>query len=75
MCDRSRYVQKSVANHINDLTKENPAAVLEWMEQYVSNKENINSKIIKNGFRTLIKSKNEHAVELLHQAEQKGEPT
>ncbi|WP_077605199.1 DNA alkylation repair protein [Oceanobacillus sojae] len=75
MCDTSRYVQKSVANHINDLTKENPEAVLQWMEQYVLKKENINPEMIKIGFRTLIKSKNEHAVELLYQVEQKGEAT
>lgn len=70
MCDTSRYVQKSVANHINDLTKENSGAVLQWIQQYLSNNENINPRMIKHGLRTLIKSKDEHAVELLRQMEQ-----
>ncbi|MFD1413005.1 DNA alkylation repair protein [Oceanobacillus jeddahense] len=70
MYDSSRYVQKSVANHINDLTKEDPEEVLKWMQQYISNNEKINSGIIKNGLRTLIKSEDEHAMELVHQVEQ-----
>ncbi|OZU87017.1 hypothetical protein CIL03_18940 [Virgibacillus indicus] len=68
-CDSSHYVQKSVANHINDLTKENPEAVLKWVQEYMSDNAEINPKIIKNGLRNLIKLKNEHALELLHHVE------
>lgn len=70
MCDESRYVQKSVANHINDLTKEDPDVVLKWIEQYISNNEEINLRIIKNGLRTLVKLRNEHALKLLCWIEQ-----
>ncbi|GAB2571650.1 DNA alkylation repair protein [Gracilibacillus alcaliphilus] len=63
--DKSRYVQKSVANHINDLTKENPETVLQWL----ANHDNINPRIIKNGLRTLIKSNDEHALALIRQTE------
>lgn len=69
MHDSSRYVQKSVANHINDLTKENPEVVLTWIHQYISENDDMNPKIIKNGLRTLVKSKNEHALELVRQVE------
>lgn len=67
--DRSHYVQKSVANHINDLTKENPELVLNWIHQYISEKDDINPKLIKNGLRTLVKSKDEYALKLLAQVE------
>lgn len=69
MYDSSRYVQKSVANHINDLTKENPVAVLKWLQKYISDNNGVNPKIIKNGLRTLIKSNDEHALELSRQVE------
>lgn len=69
MDDSSHYVQKSVANHMNDLTKENPEAVLKWIQRLISDGNGINPKIIKNGLRTLIKSKDEHALELLRQVE------
>ncbi|WP_130860668.1 DNA alkylation repair protein [Gracilibacillus phocaeensis] len=63
--DQSRYVQKSVANHINDLTKENPEAVLQCMADH----HDINPKIMKHGLRTLVKSNDEQALELLYQME------
>ncbi|WP_100013179.1 DNA alkylation repair protein [Lentibacillus sediminis] len=69
MQDSSRYVQKSVANHINDLTKENPEMVLAWIDQYVSENDDINPKIVKNGLRTLIKLEDEFAMKLLQQVE------
>lgn len=69
MHDSSLYVQKSVANHINDLTKEDPEMVLAWIDQYKSENDDINPKIIKNGLRTLVKSEDEYALKLLHQVE------
>ncbi|WP_419393919.1 DNA alkylation repair protein [Cytobacillus praedii] len=69
MCDSSRYVQKSVANHINDLTKENPEEVLTWIQKYISDNNGINRKIIKHGLRTLIKLNHDHALELSRQVE------
>ncbi|WP_404451998.1 DNA alkylation repair protein [Virgibacillus necropolis] len=69
MHDSSRYVQKSVANHINDLTKENPEVVLTWIHQYISENDDMNPKIIINGLRTLVKLKDEHALEIVRQVE------
>lgn len=67
--DTSPYVQKSVANHLNDLTKETPELVLIWLRQLMEKNYYINSKIMRNGLRTLIKSKNEYALALLQQVE------
>jgi len=52
--DDSKYVQKSVANHLNDISKDNP----DWMIKKVSDWNQSNpatSWIIKHGCRTLIK--------------------
>ncbi|WP_208589578.1 DNA alkylation repair protein [Gracilibacillus suaedae] len=63
--DTSPYVQKSVANHLNDLTKESPEQVLIWLHHLMKANHHVNRKIIKNGLRTLVKSEHEHALELL----------
>ncbi len=67
--DTSPYVQKSVANHLNDLTKESSEKVLVWLHQLMKANHHVNRKIIKNGLRTLVKSENEYALELLRKVE------
>lgn len=55
--DHSLYVKKSVANHLNDISKNHP----EWLIKMLSkwNFEDLNTKwIIKHGLRTLIKKGN-----------------
>src|SRR5690606_15303673 len=42
MNDASPYVLKSVANHLNDLSKEYPHVVLTWLQEYVQRQESIN---------------------------------
>ncbi|MUK90315.1 hypothetical protein GMD78_18235 [Ornithinibacillus sp. L9] len=64
--DPSPYVQKSVANHINDLTKDYSMIVLSWLSEYMDQNNNINSKVIKHGLRTLLKQKDSKAEELVH---------
>ena len=52
--DDAKYVQKSVANHLNDISKDNP----EWMLKRIStwNQESTNTVwIIRHGCRSLIK--------------------
>lgn len=56
MNDRSKYVQKSVANHINDITKEGTELVFQWLEQLRDKQHPINPWIIKHGLRTVIKN-------------------
>jgi 3-methyladenine DNA glycosylase AlkC len=57
--DPSLYVQKSVANHINDLSKQNE----DWVLKKIKHWEN--PWIIKQGLRTLIKNANPKALKLI----------
>jgi 3-methyladenine DNA glycosylase AlkC len=62
--DKSLYVKKSVANHLNDISKNHP----EWLIQKISHWdfEHPNTKwIIKHGLRTLIKNGNLETLKLL----------
>ncbi|MET3508088.1 DNA alkylation repair protein [Halalkalibacter oceani] len=63
--DPSAYVQKSVANHINDLTKDHPQLVINWLETCLADLRQVNERIIKHGLRTLIKQEENKAVQLL----------
>ncbi|KPU56188.1 DNA alkylation repair protein [Bacillus wiedmannii] len=58
MNDPSKYVQKSVANHINDITKEDKELVFQWLQQLRDKQHPVNPWIIKHGLRTMIKSGN-----------------
>lgn len=61
--DDSKYVQKSVANHINDIAKDHPQKALALVKQFPENK---NSKwIINHGLRTLIKNGNQEVLKFL----------
>ena len=55
MNDSSKYVQKSVANHMNDITKEDKELVFQWLQQLRDKQHPINPWIIKHGLRTVIK--------------------
>ncbi|MFW5851806.1 MAG: DNA alkylation repair protein [Bacteroidota bacterium] len=61
--DSSVFVQKSVANNLNDISKDNPEYVLEICEKW-KNTHPITAKIIKYGLRTLLKQGNERALKL-----------
>jgi 3-methyladenine DNA glycosylase AlkC len=65
MNDPSLYVQKSVANHINDLTKDFPSVVIAWLEVCLENPHNVNGKVVKHGLRTLLKKENAEANRLV----------
>ncbi|MDR5050022.1 DNA alkylation repair protein [Bacillus thuringiensis serovar andalousiensis] len=56
MNDPSKYVQKSVANHMNDITKEDKELVFQWLQQLRDKQHPIKLWIIKYGLRTIIKS-------------------
>jgi len=69
--DRSEYVRRSVANNLNDITKDHPTVVLKMLRQWDDN--NANTKwIIKRACRTLLKKGNEE-VHSLHGLSQKIE--
>lgn len=61
--DSSLFVRKSVANNINDISKDNPAIALELCNSWKHTNENTNS-IIEHGLRTLLKQGNQKALEI-----------
>lgn len=60
--DSSNYVRKSVGNHLNDLTKESPDIVIDWIEE---RKESMHPTVIKRGLRTQVKQENQRAVSII----------
>jgi 3-methyladenine DNA glycosylase AlkC len=66
--DKTRFVTRSVANHLNDISKENPTLVLDKLRIWqTSGKQNNNEMnfIIKHSLRTLIKNGNKEAIKML----------
>jgi 3-methyladenine DNA glycosylase AlkC len=56
MNDPSKYVQKSVANHINDITKEDNELVFQWLRELLDKNHPVNPWIMKHGLRTVTKN-------------------
>ncbi|UFT98428.1 DNA alkylation repair protein [Radiobacillus kanasensis] len=65
MGDSSAYVQKSVANHLNDLSKDFSNVVITWVKEYIHLHKNVNSRLIKHGLRTLVKNGEAEAMEIV----------
>ncbi len=63
--DESLYVRKSVANNINDITKDNPEVALDLVERWGYGKHQHTDWIIKHGLRSLIKAGDPRALKLL----------
>ncbi len=61
--DNSLYVRKSVANNLNDISKDNPDMVIEIAKKW-NGKNKSTDWIIRHGLRTLIKKANKEALEL-----------
>lgn len=68
--DPSLYVRKSVANNLNDITKDNPALVLETAHRWIGQSPDTDW-IIRQGCRTLIRKANPQAMELFGYAKPK----
>lgn len=64
MFDESLYVQKSVANNLNDISKDHPQAVIEFVQNYWGQKKTTDW-IIARGLRTLFKQGNTEVLTLL----------
>lgn len=62
--DDSLYVRKSVANNINDITKDNPEVALVLCEKWYGKGVHTNW-IVKHGLRTLLKNGNERALQII----------
>ncbi len=61
--DESEYVRRSVANNLNDISKDNPDTVLEIAEQWYG-KTQKTDWLVKHACRTLLKAGNRRALEL-----------
>ncbi|WNJ16735.1 DNA alkylation repair protein [Pontibacter sp. G13] len=69
--DPARYVQKSVANNLNDLSKDFPEDVLEWAEAR-KGKHATTDWIIKHALRTLLKKGDSRALGLFGYGDASG---
>eukprot|EP01035_Chromulina_nebulosa_P035534 gene35534-47774_t len=54
--DPSRYVRKSVANHLNDIAKDHPGLVAEWLETHLPGAPAPRRALLRHASRTLIKA-------------------
>ena len=63
MKDDSEYVRRSVANNLNDISKDNPETVLRWAEQWLDNNKETDW-IIKHACRSLLKKGDTQALSL-----------
>lgn len=61
--DSSEFVRKSVANNLNDISKDNPELALDTAVRWFGYSENTNW-IVKHGLRTLLKQGNTRALRL-----------
>lgn len=61
--DSNKYVQKSVANSINDISKENPHAIIKLAKHNKGKSESLDW-ILKHGCRTLLKDSNTEVLEI-----------
>lgn len=63
--DESKYVQKSVANSLNDILKENYPAAMELIIRWAKNPTKQRKWIIKHALRNQIKEGNQDAIDLI----------
>ncbi|MDX4058786.1 DNA alkylation repair protein [Aliarcobacter skirrowii] len=63
--DSSKYVQKSVANSLNDISKDNPKMVVEFVRKNLNISKNLDW-ICKHGSRTLLKKGDKEVLNLFN---------
>ncbi len=64
--DKSDYVRKAVANNLNDISKDNPDLLCDWIAKWSSGKISPERQwIIQRALRTLIKSGHPRAQKLM----------
>ena len=63
MKNKSEYVRHSAAKNFNDISKDNPEAVLQWAEQWLGDNEETDW-LIKHACRSLLKQGNAKALSL-----------
>ena len=53
--DGSEYVRRSVANHLNDIAKDHPAIVVQWLHDFLPDASRERRRLLAHASRTLIK--------------------
>ena len=66
--DASPYVRRSVANHLNDIAKDNPTVALDVAHAWLPEASQARRRIVEHGLRTLLKRGDTRALELLGNA-------
>jgi len=54
--DPSRYVRRSVANHLNDIARDHPQAVSDWLERHLPGASEPRRQLLRHASRGLIKA-------------------
>ncbi|MFF8196254.1 DNA alkylation repair protein [Streptomyces bobili] len=63
--DDSEYVRRSVANHLNDISRDHPDIATGVVARWLSNPAPTTNRLVRHGLRTLIKSGHAGALTLL----------
>ncbi|GAA2313977.1 hypothetical protein GCM10010431_38020 [Streptomyces kunmingensis] len=63
--DESEYVRRSVANHLNDLSRDHPDLVVATARRWLERPAATTERLVRHGLRTLIKRGHRGALELL----------
>jgi hypothetical protein len=53
--DASAYVRRSVANHLNDIAKDHPEVVVQWLHEHLSGASNERTALLRHASRGLVK--------------------
>ena len=53
--DDSEYVRRSVANHLNDIAKDHPAVVADWLREHLPGAPPARRALLRHASRTLVK--------------------
>ncbi|GAA4686245.1 DNA alkylation repair protein [Streptomyces chumphonensis] len=63
--DTSPYVRRSVANHLNDISRDHPHAALDTAERWLADPAPTTASVVRHGLRTLVKAGRPRALLLL----------
>ncbi|MDN0199277.1 DNA alkylation repair protein [Streptomyces sp. S.PNR 29] len=63
--DESEYVRRSVANHLNDLSRDHPDLVIDTARRWLADPGTATERLVRHGLRTLVKRGHPGALDLL----------